>query len=84
MSQTNGVAHPPHLGADQADSEGLGDFLRRYSEYQANMRMGGTGAGNAPVPMRCLIDGVYLDLIRMDWLQSRPLDDISETDLLLL
>ena len=44
--------------------------------------MGGTSAGNAPVPMSCLIDGAYLDLIRMDWLQSRPLGDISEDDLL--
>ena len=32
--------------------------------------------------MRCLIDGAYLDLTRMDWLQSRPLDDISENELL--
>ena len=82
MSQTNGVASPPHLGADQADSEGLGHFLRLHSEYQANVRMGGTGAGSAPVPMRCLIDGAYLDLLRMDWLQCRPLDDIWEDNLL--
>lgn len=61
---------------------GCESFCASMMEYITNVMMGGSGSGNAPIPIRYLIDGAYLDLVRREMLQHRLLNDILETDLL--
>lgn len=72
----------PRNGQDNADPEGLEVFLRLHDEHAAMWEMGRSGACNASIKMRCLVDTLYVDLASSDQLQNRRLSDVSDNDFL--
>lgn len=84
-SHVIGVVPPHVIGRDDANPDDLRVVLRLYDGYYAAnaITIGGSGAaGNAPIQIRCLIDRSYLDLVRRNKLQNRPLRGVSSIRLL--
>lgn len=83
MSRMDGAMIPPCIGRDNAFPEELRVFLRLlFGEYANHVReIGGSGAGNAPIRVRCLIDRSYLELVIRDHLKNLVQRDLKDAKL---